>query len=235
MIYTVLYTSAFWIFAVVSVLTFLSFREFNNLSILKTRHLRTDMLGVLAGVSVPCFFYFFGKEALVPAIAGALFIFFLNAIIADRDLSDSAADISYKTLGIVYIALPFSYLILLRRLDDGQWWMLFLLVIIWSNDTFAYITGKTVGAHKLTPISPKKTVEGAIGGVVGGVAAAALFNRFLNMGLSAPAVAGLSVVIGLAALVGDLAESLLKRAAGVKDSGGILPGHGGILDRVDSL
>ncbi|MBI5827869.1 MAG: phosphatidate cytidylyltransferase, partial [Deltaproteobacteria bacterium] len=234
-IYIVLYTTAFWVFAAVSVLTLLSFLEFNNLSILKARHSRTDMLGVLAGVSMPFFLYFCGKEAVLPVIAGALFIFFLNGLFDGRDLKDRATDIACKTMGVVYIALPFSYLIPLRRLEGGQWWILFLLALVWSNDTFAYITGKAVGSHKLTSISPKKTVEGAVGGVIGGGVAAGLFNFFFDMGLSYAAVAVLSVVVGLIALVGDLAESLLKRAAGVKDSGSILPGHGGILDRVDSL
>ncbi|MBI5826698.1 MAG: phosphatidate cytidylyltransferase [Deltaproteobacteria bacterium] len=234
-IYIVLYTSAFWVFAAVSVLTLLSSLEFNKLSILKARHSRTDMLGVLAGVSMPFFLYFCGKEAALPVIAGAIFIFLLNGLFDGRDLKDRATDISYKTMGVVYIALPFSYLIPLRRLEGGQWWILFLLVLVWSNDTFAYMTGKAVGSHKLTSISPKKTVEGAIGGVIGGGVAAGLFNGFLNMGLSYAAVVALSAVIGLVALAGDLAESLLKRAAGVKESGSILPGHGGILDRVDSL
>lgn len=234
-IYIVLYTSAFWVFAAVSVLTLLSFLEFNNLSVLKARHSRTDMLGVLAGVSMPFFIYFSGKEAVPAVIAGALFIFLLNGLFDGRELKDSATDIACKTMGVVYIALPFSYLILLRGLEGGRWWILFLLVLIWSNDTFAYITGRAVGSHGLSSISPKKTVEGAIGGVIGGVAAAWLFNFFFNMGLSYAAVAVLAAVIGLVALAGDLAESLLKRAAGVKDSGSILPGHGGILDRVDSL
>lgn len=230
-----LYTSAFWIFAAVSVLTLLSFLEFNNLSILKARDSRADMLGVLAGVSLPPFFYFCGKEAALPAIAGALFIFLLNGLFDGRDIKDRATDIAYKTMGVVYIALPFSYLIPLRGLENGQWWILLLFVLVWSNDTFAYITGRAVGSHKLASISPKKTIEGAIGGVIGGGVATGLFNWFLNMGLSYAAVAVLSAAIGLVALAGDLAESLLKRAAGVKDSGSILPGHGGILDRVDSL
>ncbi len=234
-VYIVLYTSAFWIFAAVSVLTLLSFLEFNSLSVLKARHSRTDTLGVLAGVSVPAVLYFCGKEAVLPAIAGALFIFLLSGLFDGRELKDSATDIAFKTMGVVYIALPFSYLIPLRGLENGRWWILFLLVLIWSNDTFAYITGKAVGSHKLTSISPKKTIEGAMGGVIGGGVAAGLFNFFLNMGLSYASVAVLAVVIGLVALTGDLAESLLKRAAGVKDSGSLLPGHGGILDRVDSL
>lgn len=153
----------------------------------------------------------------------------------ERELKDATVDIAFKGLGIIYIALPLSYLIFLREETNGQWWLLLLLVIIWANDTFAYFTGKGIGKTGLSRISPKKTVEGAIGGLLGGFVAAFLYNGFLSMGLSVGAVAVLSVVIGAVGIIGDIAESLLKRAAGVKDSGTIIPGHGGVLDRIDSL
>ena len=143
---------------------------------------------------------------------------------------------SVRTFGIIYIALPFSYLILLRNMENGGRWILLLFTVIWANDTFAMLTGKGFGRHKLSPmISPGKTVEGAVGGLAGGAVAALLYNHFLSMGIGLGSALLLAVVIGVAGIFGDLFESVIKRAAGAKDSGTIIPGHGGMLDRVDSL
>ncbi len=185
---------------------------------------------------MPALIFFCGPGAFLPALLASVFIFFLNSFLGEREFKDAAVDAAFKALGMAYIALPFSYFALIGRLEDGKWWILFLFAVIWANDTFAYITGKTLGRHKLCPsISPKKTVEGALGGIAGGVAAALLFNHFAGMGAQWAVMIGLSVFLGLVGMAGDLAESVLKRAAGVKDSGSIVPGHGGVLDRTDSL
>ncbi|MEK7829277.1 MAG: phosphatidate cytidylyltransferase, partial [Deltaproteobacteria bacterium] len=118
----------------------------------------------------------------------------------------------------------------------GRFWLLFIVCIIAANDTFAYYVGKGFGKHKLSPgISPKKTVEGALGGLIGGVAVALIFNKFFLTHISPKEISMLAVSIGILGQLSDLFESLIKRSAGVKDSGGILPGHGGMLDRIDSL
>ena len=141
-----------------------------------------------------------------------------------------------RTFGVIYIALPFSYFILLRGMENGGRWILLLFAVIWANDTFAMLAGKTLGKHKLSPmISPGKTVEGAVGGLAGGGVAALLYNNFLSMGLGLWSVLLLAAVIGVVGIFGDLFESVIKRAAGEKDSGTIIPGHGGMLDRIDSL
>lgn len=172
----------------------------------------------------------------LPLSMGALFVFFLYGMATSRELKDSAVDAAFKALGLLYIALPLAYLAPLREMENGQWWILFLLVVIWSSDTLAFFTGKLMGRHKLAPeISPKKTVEGAIGGLAGAFIAAFFFNMLASMGMDLKRVFILSVVIGFVAMIGDLAESLLKRSAGVKDSGRLIPGHGGILDRIDSI
>lgn len=194
-----------------------------------------DVLGIVAGALVPPLMFFFGIDAFPPYLIGAVFAFFLFGLIRERELKDSSADIAFKGLGIIYIALPLSYLIFLREETNGEWWLLLLLVIIWANDTFAYFTGKSIGRTGLSRISPKKTAEGAFGGLLGGFVVAFLYNKFLSMGLGIGTIAVLSLVIGVVGIIGDIAESLLKRAAGVKDSGTIIPGHGGVLDRIDSL
>lgn len=180
--------------------------------------------------------YFYGKEYFLPLITGSLFLFFLINMVAGRDMKDAAMDIAFKAFGIIYVALPLSYLPLVREVKGGEWWILFLLVVIWANDTCAYFVGRSAGRHRLASvISPKKSVEGAAGGIIGGMAAAFLLNRFFSLGMSPAAVAAISIVFGIAGIVGDLSESLLKRGAGVKDSGTLIPGHGGVLDRIDSL
>lgn len=138
--------------------------------------------------------------------------------------------------GIVYIAAPLSYLIVLRGLPSGGKWIMLLLMVIWLNDTCAFAAGRTIGRTKLCPgISPKKTVEGAVAGLAGGMLAGYAVNIFFNLGAGAAEVLGLSLIIGAVGIIGDLAESLLKRSVNVKDSGTIIPGHGGVLDRIDSL
>ena len=120
------------------------------------------------------------------------------------------------------------------HLDFGRILFLTLLLTVWATDTGAYLTGRTFGRHKLSPhISPNKTWEGAIGGVVAAVVACTLLMLGSGQLLSTGLLVGL--MIGITGQAGDLAESLLKRAAGEKDSGRLIPGHGGILDRVDSF
>lgn len=136
--------------------------------------------------------------------------------------------------GVLYIGGLGAYFILVRQLPDGMLWTILALVTAWVTDAGAYLVGTRWGQHKFFPrISPKKTWEGALGGAV----AAPLTLLALGVLLHLPLLHCLSLglLIGLAAIVGDLAESLLKRQIGVKDSSNLLPGHGGMLDRLDSL
>jgi len=116
-------------------------------------------------------------------------------------------------------------------------WLLAALALVWAADTGAYFAGRHLGRHKLAPtISPNKTIEGAAGGVVAGIAAAIGFGWLAGAGVPQwPAVALVALVATLFSIVGDLVESLLKRQAGVKDSGDLIPGHGGVLDRIDGV
>lgn len=235
-VYIVLFTPPYWILAVSTILTFLALLEFNGLGLHKKRDAGFDALGALSGAAVVPLIYFCGLEAFLPALAGMVFIFFLFGLFSKRELSESSLDLSHKALGLAYLSLPLSFLALLAGLDEGRWWLLFLLIVIWSNDTFAYFAGRKLGRHKLAPVvSPKKTVEGAVAGIAGGAVSGLVFVHFTGMDSSPLGTIAITVAVGLVGMAGDLAESLLKRGAGVKDSGTIIPGHGGVLDRIDSL
>ncbi len=139
-------------------------------------------------------------------------------------------------LGVLYISLFLSYLILLYGGLNGKKWIFFLLIVLWCNDIGAYAIGRMWGRHRLSPlVSPHKTVEGAVGGLVFSLVAAVISKKLLLGDLGFAQAAALSLVIAVPGQAGDLCESALKRYFGVKDSGTMLPGHGGMLDRIDSL
>ena len=146
-------------------------------------------------------------------------------------------EIVFKQLvGIVYIPLFLSYIVLIRNGDNGVLWIFLLLIVVFMGDTSAYYLGSYFGHHKLCPaISPNKTIEGALGGLAASLGSGALiktlFLPLLPWGLSLM----FFFCISIAGQVGDLFESQIKRAAHIKDSGAILPGHGGVLDRIDGL
>lgn len=154
-----------------------------------------------------------------------------------RTRSHPLEEVAKAFWGHIYIALPFSLLMVLFMSRDPGYLLVFpIFILVWVNDTGAYLTGSMIGRHKLIErISPKKTIEGTIGGILLSVLAGLGFY-YMDYGvMSLGHWALFGLLISVAATLGDLYESFLKREYGVKDSGWILPGHGGILDRVDSL
>ena len=140
--------------------------------------------------------------------------------------------------GILYIGWLLSYFVSLRALEDGRNWVFLALLVTFASDTAAYFVGRALGRHKLAPrISPAKTWEGTIAGFVGAIVIALLFTlpTPLQLPISWWQAIVLGFLVSLFGQLGDLAESLLKRNTGVKDSGSLLPGHGGFLDRIDSI
>lgn len=136
--------------------------------------------------------------------------------------------------GAVYVGGLLSHMVLLRNLPGGLGWMLLLFAGTWATDTVAYFVGVNLGKHGFfTHVSPKKTWEGAIGGFVAGTLATAFVGHFLGVPIWQGLLLGLVLAVGTT--LGDLSESLIKRQVGVKDSSNLIPGHGGMLDRVDSL
>lgn len=144
--------------------------------------------------------------------------------------------VAKQLMGLIYIPLFLSYLVLIRNTPDGIEWIYFLLIIVFAGDVAALYAGSFFGRHKLCPeISPGKTIEGSIGGLVTNLLVGGIF-KYICFPLYSWQISILFFIsVGVAGQLGDLFESELKRSAGVKDSGGLLPGHGGILDRIDAL
>lgn len=173
-------------------------------------------------------------EALFAAVAVVL----LRALSRPERLPEAFADAGATLLAILYLGLLLGALAGLRTLW-GPRWLLFLLAVVWAGDVAALYVGKLLGRHAMAPhVSPKKTWEGAAGSLLASALVGAAFGHWFTGPDLAPAAAlwaALAVAVNIAAQCGDLVESLFKRAAGVKDSGALLPGHGGVLDRVDAL
>lgn len=148
----------------------------------------------------------------------------------------STGDLGKAVFGPIYVALPLALLALIDFRPGGEVWIFFLLTVIFASDTGAFYFGKLFGRHKLyEAVSPGKTWEGAIGGLVSSLIAASLFLCLVDLHPLDIKMVVLVLLLSAAGQIGDLAESTLKRGHGVKDSGHILPGHGGILDRIDGL
>lgn len=157
-------------------------------------------------------------------------------LLSGKPLRDSLMDGMVLLMGVLYVGLTLSCLVLTRGLPDGSLLIFFVVLVTWAGDTGAYVVGKSMGRHALAPIvSPKKTYEGLAGGLALACLAAVVGRAWFLPGLSLVDCLVLGVVLTVAGLIGDLAESAMKRSVGFKDSGALIPGHGGMLDRLDSL
>ena len=257
-----------WILAIVAgAVALLTIHEFLKL----TESYGVQPLRVLTYVFAGMFFlllaFNFGNEK--PLLSTAVFVYclgfaaaiapfiFLTRAMRNEDLRSGYPAAAASVFAFTYIALPMGMLVQLRQQWAGAFYLLYLLLVVWAGDIFAYFAGKSIGRHLLAPrISPKKTWEGAVASVAASVAVgwllfyyslpissallrAGLIDRRDGLfGLERPAmgpIVVLTIVLNVAAQLGDLVESLIKRGAGVKDSGAILPGHGGMLDRIDAM
>jgi len=180
--------------------------------------------------------FFERSDAVLAGVIGALLAVVAVALHGYTTLGNVFQYISGCGFASIYVSLCMAHVVLIRFLPQGPFWLTLLIVVVAGSDTGAYYAGRAFGRRKLFPqISPKKTVAGGVGGLVTGIAAAEGINLFFP-GIVDPLplllAAVLLVIVGIA---GDLTESMIKRSVGVKDSGTILFGHGGLLDRIDSL
>jgi phosphatidate cytidylyltransferase len=176
--------------------------------------------------------------SVTPLLLTSLVVLPLIWLLLKRQKEGAVAGWVWTVAGVLYIGWLLGYMVALRGLEEGRNWVFLTLLCTFASDTAAFFTGRALGRHKLAPdISPGKTKEGTIGGIIGAVLMALLFVQ--PSPLSLPVAWWQAVAVGFLVSafgqLGDLAESLFKRNMGVKDSGAALPGHGGFLDRLDSL
>lgn len=196
------------------------------------------VIGVVAGIMVMVSFHYQNAFLWEIAVVGTILITFAIEFGRGRVFKDSVFRIGTTVGGIFYIAFPVAFLVAIRASEGGYHWFFAYIYCTWGTDTFAYLIGNMFGKTKLAPVlSPKKTVEGAIGGIIAGslLPIAVLYQGNLEINF---AVFVLFFLGSLAGTAGDLFESSVKRFFGIKDSHipglNILPGHGGVLDRIDS-
>ncbi|MCX5723165.1 MAG: phosphatidate cytidylyltransferase [Nitrospirae bacterium] len=175
-------------------------------------------------------------DLIVPSLLVTLIAIISVPLFSRAPLEQSLRDGAMTLFGVLYLGLTLGPLSMTRLLPHGEWLIFFLLLVTWAADTGAYYVGTLYGRHRLAPmISPKKTYEGLVGGLIASIIAAYAVRWWFLPELSGLDCLVLGSLLAITGLWGDLTESVMKRSAGIKDSGGILPGHGGMLDRLDSL
>jgi len=187
--------------------------------------------------------FFFPEYAVFMLVLFVLLAMTVHVIAYERGRDKAGLDFTVTVTGIVYLGWLGSYLLDLRNLPNGVWWLMFILPLVWAGDTGAYSIGAVYGKHKMSPrLSPKKSWEGYAAGIVTAIYVGALF-AYAYSALGPQPLAGLITPLGGALLgllisavtpLGDLGESMFKRQGGLKDSSQVFPGHGGFLDRIDS-
>jgi phosphatidate cytidylyltransferase len=169
-------------------------------------------------------------------LAAILLAIMIGRLFSPRPVDGALEDISVTALGVFYVAFLFSFQVAVRMVADGKQWLVFLFFIIWASDIGAYSIGIPFGKHRLyVKVSPKKSVEGFLGALAAAAGMALICRSWFMPSLGVTEAVGIALALAAIGTAGDLVESLIKRAAGVKDSGSIIPGHGGILDRMDSM
>ena len=195
------------------------------------------LIQAIAFALAPVFVAFFQRPDLfMPALFVSLIGFILLSLRYHKRFGHILLFLGFSSFGALYIGLCLAHMVLIRYLPQGALWLLVLTAVTAGGDTGAYYIGTNFGRRKLCPeISPGKTVEGAIGGILVGSGSAVAMGLLLLPKYNSTLIFAAALVLSLVSIIGDIAESVIKRSAGVKDSGTLLFGHGGVLDRVDGM
>jgi phosphatidate cytidylyltransferase len=215
--------------------TFFGLREFYALSLPHSTGLER-FVGIGLGLVLSIVISLGDDKVVSPVFVLLLLLLAIFFLGITKNLSSTISNMGVMLLGILYIGFLLSHVSLIRNMAGGRWWLLFLVATVWAGDISAFLSGSLFGKHKLYPkISPNKTYEGLLGSIIGSVIVALIFAMLFIPTLGTGLCVLLAIGLGLLGQLGDFTESMLKRSAQVKDSGSLIPGHGGMLDRLDSF
>ncbi len=196
-------------------------------------------LGMLTGILIPISIYFLETNKIPILLVILLLMVSLSVRVFENKIEKATEDVGITVLGVIYVSLMFSHILLIDKLTNGWKWVIAIQVMVWLCDSAAYFVGMKFGRkffkEGLCIISPKKSKEGLIGGVTFTVLGIYLIDSYFGLGLGSIGAVVLGIAVSIVATMGDLAESLFKREFQIKDSGKLLGEHGGILDRFDSM
>jgi phosphatidate cytidylyltransferase len=215
--------------------TFFGLREYYNLVLPHSKWIERAV-GIGLGLILSIIISFGDAKGISPFLVLVLLILSVLFMVTSKDLSSTISKMGMALFGILFIGFLLAYVSLIWNMTNGRLWVLFLMVTIWAGDIFALLSGSFFGRHKLYPkISPNKTFEGLGGAIVGSIIVALAFALLFIPHLGKGPCILLAIGLGILGQLGDFTESMLKRSAQVKDSGTLIPGHGGMLDRLDSF
>lgn len=197
-------------------------------------------IGYIASLCI-CFLHIIPREfalILMGAIIPLTIVISFILVITKKTKTD-IIDVAITFFGVCYIVLFIMFMSVIREMTNGKWLIWYVFIASWITDVFAYIVGKSIGKHHFTDISPNKTIEGAIGGTIGATICMIIYtivlNNIIGMNINYIVVVFAGVILSIIGQIGDLSASVIKRYAGIKDYSNLIPGHGGMLDRIDSL
>src|SRR4030043_804670 len=215
--------------------TFLGLREYYNLALPHSKWIERAV-GIGLGLILSVILSFGELKEISPFLVIILLILSGLFMVTSKDLSSTISKIGIALFGILFIGFLLAYVSLVRNMPNGKPWVLFLIITVWAGDISALLSGSFFGRHKLYPkISPNKTFEGLAGAMVGSIVVALAFSWLFIPNLKPGSCILLAIGLTILGQLGDFTESMVKRSAQVKDSGTLIPGHGGMLDRIDSF
>jgi len=204
----------------------------------ETKYKPVKWIGYISVITI-LFIHFYAKTALFNVIIITLFILFILLFLQVFLKKIDIIDASITFMGVCYITIFILFIPLIVEIQNGSLLIWYIFGATWGTDGFAYLIGKNFGKHKFTEISPKKTIEGCIGGIFGAVifmiSITYVFNTWCGLNISYINISIIGIILSIFSQIGDLIASSIKRYFGIKDFGNLIPGHGGMLDRFDSV